>query len=58
MSRNVGGASDEAGEGIRLLSESGARYHLTFSARTKEVVTGGPPFVEVVSAGKSGESLA
>lgn len=43
----------------RLLTvEPGARYRLTFSTRTKEVVTGGPPFVEVVSAAKPGESLA
>ena len=38
--------------------EPGARYRLTFWARTKELVTGGPPFVQVVSAGKSGEALA
>jgi hypothetical protein len=38
--------------------EPGARYRLTFSARTKELVTGGPPFVQVVSAAKSGEALA
>jgi hypothetical protein len=38
--------------------EPGARYRLTFSARTKELVTGGPPFVEVVSASKGGASLA
>ena len=38
--------------------EPGARYRLTFSARTKELVTGGPPFVEIVSAAKSGEALA
>jgi len=43
----------------RLLAvEPGARYRLTFFARTKEVVTGGPPFVQVVSAAKSGEALA
>ena len=38
--------------------EPGARYRLTFSARTKEVVTGGPPFVNIVSAAKTGEALA
>jgi hypothetical protein len=38
--------------------EPGARYRLTFAARTKEVVTGGPPFVSIVSAAKSGEALA
>jgi hypothetical protein len=41
-----------------LTVEPGARYRLTFSARTKELVTGGPPFVGVVSAAKSGEALA
>jgi tetratricopeptide (TPR) repeat protein len=38
--------------------EPGARYRLTFSARTKELVTGGPPFVEIVSAAKTAEALA
>jgi tetratricopeptide (TPR) repeat protein len=38
--------------------EPGAHYRLTFSARTKELVTGGPPFVEIVSAAKLGEALA
>jgi tetratricopeptide (TPR) repeat protein len=38
--------------------EPGARYRLTFAARTKEVVTGGPPFVDVVAEGKSGGPLA
>lgn len=41
-----------------LLLEPGARYRLTFAARTKELVTGGPPFVEIVSAAKSGGLLA
>lgn len=41
-----------------LTVEPGARYRLTFAARTKELVTGGPPFVQVVSAAKSGEALA
>jgi hypothetical protein len=38
--------------------EPGARYRLTFAARTKELVTGGPPFVQLTSAAKSGEGLA
>lgn len=38
--------------------EPGALYRLTFATRTKEVVTGGPPFVSVVSAAKTGEALA
>ncbi|HEX8290760.1 MAG TPA: tetratricopeptide repeat protein [Pyrinomonadaceae bacterium] len=38
--------------------EPGARYRLTFSSRTKELLTGGPPFVEVVPAAKSGGALA
>lgn len=38
--------------------EPGARYRLTFSSRAKELVTGGPPFVEVVSAAESGGALA
>ena len=38
--------------------EPGARYRLTFAARTKGVLTGGPPFVNVVSAAKTGEALA
>lgn len=38
--------------------EPGALYRLTFSARTKELVTGGPPFVGIVSAAKLGEVLA
>lgn len=54
------GNSEPAAPAVsRLLTvEPGARYRLTFSARTKELVTGGPPFVDVVSAAKSGESLA
>lgn len=40
-----------------ILVEPGARYRLSFAARTKELVTGGPPFVQVVSAAK-GEALA
>jgi tetratricopeptide (TPR) repeat protein len=38
--------------------EPGARYRLTFWARTKELVTGGPPFLEVASAAKPGGALA
>lgn len=38
--------------------EPGARYRLTFAARTKGLVTGGPPFVSVNSAAKAGEVLA
>jgi len=38
--------------------EPGARYRLTFAARTKGLVTGGPPFVNIVSAAKTGEALA
>lgn len=38
--------------------ESGARYRLAFSARTKELMTGGPPFIQIVSAAKSSETLA
>lgn len=41
-----------------VAAEPGARYRLTFSARTKELVTGGPPFVQINSAAKSGEALA
>lgn len=41
-----------------VVVEPGALYRLTFAARTKELVTGGPPFVQVVSAAKSGEALA
>jgi tetratricopeptide (TPR) repeat protein len=44
---------------LRLVAvEPGALYRLTFSARTKELVTGGLPFVGVVSAAKSGGALA
>jgi hypothetical protein len=38
--------------------EPGALYRLTFSARTKELMTGGPPFIQIVTAAKSGEALA
>jgi tetratricopeptide (TPR) repeat protein len=54
------GASDPSARAVsRLIPvEPGARYRLSFSTRTKELVTGGPPFVGVVSAAKSGETLA
>lgn len=54
------GASDPAAPAVsRLVTvEPGALYRLTFSARTRGVVTGGPPFVQVESAGKSGEVIA
>jgi hypothetical protein len=41
-----------------LAVEPGARYRLNFSARTRELVTGGPPLVRVVSAAKPGGALA
>ena len=54
------GASDPSTRAVSRLipAEPGARYRLTFSARTKELVTGGPPYVAIVSAAKSGETLA
>lgn len=54
------GASDPAAPAVSQLVpvEPGARYRLTFSARTKELVTGGSPFVQVVDAAKSGAALA
>jgi thioredoxin-like negative regulator of GroEL len=54
------GSSDPAQPAVsRLVAvEPGARYRLTFAARAKELVTGGPPFMQVVSAAKSGETLA
>jgi tetratricopeptide (TPR) repeat protein len=55
----AGGSEPSARAASQLLAvESGARYRLTFSARTKELVTGGPPVVEVVSAAKTGGTLA
>ena len=55
----AGGSNPSSPAVSRLLVlEPGVRYRLTFSARAKELVTGGPPFVEVVSAAKSGGSLA
>lgn len=52
------GASDPNSAVVSQLMpvEPGERYRLGFSARTKEMVTGGPPFVRVASA--SGETLA
>jgi tetratricopeptide (TPR) repeat protein len=54
------GASEPATQAVSqlLAVEPGARYRLTFAARTRELVTGGPPFVEVVSASKAGGALA
>jgi tetratricopeptide (TPR) repeat protein len=54
------GASDPNLAAVSQLipTEPGARYRLTFSERAKEIVTGGLPFVEVVSAGKEGVVLA
>jgi tetratricopeptide (TPR) repeat protein len=54
------GASDPSTPAVSQLVtvEQGARYRLTFAARTRELVTGGPPFVQVSSASKTGEVLA
>jgi tetratricopeptide (TPR) repeat protein len=54
------GASDPAARVVSQLipAEPSTRYRLTFSARTKDLVTGGPPYVCIVSAAKSGETLA
>lgn len=54
------GASDPSARVVSQLIpvESASRYRLTFNARTKELLTGGPPYVSVVSAAKSGETLA
>jgi O-antigen ligase/tetratricopeptide (TPR) repeat protein len=54
------GASDPSARVVSQLipAEPSARYRLTFSARTKELVMGGPPYVCIVSAAKSGETLA
>jgi tetratricopeptide (TPR) repeat protein len=54
------GASDPNAAVVSQLMpvEPGARYRLSFSARTKELVTGGPPFVRVASASGPGETLA
>ncbi len=41
-----------------VLVEPRARYRLSFSARTRDLVTGGLPFVEIVSAAKGGGLLA
>ena len=55
----AGGSEPAAHAVSQLLAvEPGVRYRLTFAARTREVVTGGPPFVEVVSAAKAGGALA
>ena len=54
------GASDPNSAAVSQLMpvEPGARYRLGFSARTKELVTGGPPFVRVASASGKAETLA
>jgi hypothetical protein len=54
------GASDPNSAVVSQLIpvEPGARYRLGFSARTKELVTGGPPFVRVASASGKAETLA
>lgn len=54
------GASEPAERAVSQLLpvEPGARYRLTFAARTKSLVTGGPPVVEVVAASKTGAALA
>jgi hypothetical protein len=54
------GASEPSARAVSqlLAVEPGARYRLTFSARSSELVTGGPPFVEIVSASKTGGTLA
>jgi tetratricopeptide (TPR) repeat protein len=54
------GASEPSERAVSQLLpvEPGARYRLTFSARTREVVTGGPPVVEVVEASTTGARLA
>lgn len=53
------GASEPSAPAVsRLVAvEPGARYRLAFAARARELVTGGPPYVEVVSAASSGEVL-
>lgn len=54
------GASEPAERAVSQLVpvEPGARYRLTFAARTKNLVTGGPPVVEVFAASKAGAALA
>lgn len=54
------GASNPATPALSqlFLVEPGARYQLSFSARTLELVTGGPPLVRVVSAGDGRELAA
>jgi hypothetical protein len=54
---NGGSEPSAASVSQLVLVEPGARYRLSFSARTKELVTGGLPFVQVSSAAK-GEALA
>jgi O-antigen ligase len=54
------GASDPSARVVSQLIpvEPASRYRLNFSARTKELVTGGAPYVAVVSAAKPGDALA
>lgn len=54
------GASEPAERAVSQLVpvEPGARYRLTFAARTKNLLTGGPPVVEVFAASKTGAALA
>lgn len=54
------GGSDPAASIISqlVLVEPAARYRLGFSARTRDLVTGGLPFIELVSAGKGAVALA
>ncbi len=54
------GASEPAERAVSQLVavEPGARYRLTFAARTKDLLTGGPPVVEVSAASKPGAALA
>ena len=53
------GGSDPAIAAVSqlVLVEPGARYRLSFAARARELVTGGPPFLRVDSAAKSAEPL-
>ena len=54
------GSSDPATAAVSqlVLVEPGARYRLKFSARARDLVTGGLPFVEVTSAAKGAGGLA
>ncbi len=54
------GNSDPATAAVSqlVLVERGARYRLSFSAKTRDLVTGGLPILEIVSTAKGGESLS